>query len=416
MGIMGAGQGWVARLRAGFGFGSLGLIALAAFGCGDDEGGGPPVDMMMGQCVSGTVRTCVDRVQSCSGRQLCTNSMFGPCMCSDVPLTDASQPEPDGSVIGNDASVLPDASQPEPDAGRDSGPGPSDVCDDGASCIPEPPADFEGPFLTFIGGSSPPSCGGAYADEGPSGRAGLIAPPADCSTCSCESTANSCATYVDVEAGGNASCGGASCSVAFSQACGAPAWPCIDGDATANVRAKVPAGAGACTPSAQEPDIEPPSFAQRAHSCAPATPLAASGCDGDRVCAPSGPFDGSYCVTRDGAHDCPDGAYSERHVFYGDVEDNRDCSACECDRDCDYTVELFPEADTTCAGTPSATLSIASPNASQQASSCEDAPVGDPNTLRAAFTVSGTGSCDPSGGEPEGAATGIDPVTFCCLP
>jgi hypothetical protein len=399
------------------------LAAVAVSGCGDDTSA--PVMEQPSVCVTGTVRTCVGP-QSCAGRHVCmSGGGYSTCICDQPsPMNDASTGDPDGSMTMGDASMtddasindpdgsmMSDASMNEPDASPDATS--SDECNGG--CIPEPPADFEGPFLTFIGGNDAPSCGGAYGDEGPTGNAGLIAPAANCSTCTCDSSSNSCATFVNLEAGGNNTCNSGGCANAFNQACGELAVACLTDETTTRVQATVPASAGACSPSAQTPDMEPAEFAQVAHTCAPDDALEQTGCEGDELCAPEGPFNGPYCVTREGTHDCPDGPYSDRHVFFGDVEDTRDCSPCACDRDCDYTVELFPDADTTCTGTASATLSIESPNESEEASSCQVAPVGAGGTLRAAFTVTGGGTCAASGGEPEGNATGSDPITFCCL-
>jgi hypothetical protein len=395
------------------------LVAAAAIGCGDDSGG-EPVMMEQPACFTGTVRTCVG-AQSCAGRKVCmSGGVFGDCICDQPPPRDSGMSELDGSMTTNDASMPDDASLNEPDSSmmgdasmNEPDAAPTDECNGG--CIPEAPADFEGPFLTFIGGNDPPGCGGAYGDEGPTGSAGLVAPAANCSSCTCESSSNSCAAFVNLEANGNATCSAGGCTNAFNQACSELAVACLTDEIMTPVQASVPANAGACSPSAQDPDVDPPEFAQFAHSCAPDDALEPTGCESDQLCAPDGPFNGSYCVTRQGTHDCPAGSYSERRVFFGDVEDSRDCSPCACDRDCDYTVELFPDADTTCAGAASATLSIDSPNELEEASNCAVAPVGAGGTLRAAFSVTGGGTCAASGGQPVGSATGSDPITFCCL-
>jgi hypothetical protein len=401
------------------------LVALAATGCGDDESS-ESTPMNNGDCMDGYTYTCFDDARKCSGTAVCRNGAMGACMCSNLPppnmmdgavnvpdgsMTNDGSTSEDGSVVMNDAMVTDDGSTPDPDAGEDAAP--PNEC--GGSCVPEVPADFDGPFLTFIGGSDAPSCGGAYDDEGPTGGAGLVAPEADCSACTCNSGGTSdCATYVDLEAGGNNACAGG-CSIAFNQECGEIDVACLTNEATTRVRAVVPAGAGSCTPSEQDPSIDAAEFAQLAHTCAPDVALTGAGCSGDDVCAPDGPFDGQYCVTREGTHDCPEEGYTDRHVFFGDIADTRSCSECSCDRNCDYAVELFADDNTTCMGAASATLSIASPNESEATSSCEAAPVGTGGTLRAAFSVSGNGNCAASGGEPAGTAAGADPITFCCL-
>jgi hypothetical protein len=244
----------------------------------------------------------------------------------------------------------------------------------------------------------------------------LVAPEADCSACGCDgSGANSCATFVNLEAGGNNSCSGGCSNTLAVADCAEDDWACIDGDPSANVRAVLPESAGTCTPSTQDAEIDAPSFAQHARTCAPDQELERNGCGGGELCAPRTPFDGVYCVARDGEHACPDGAYSERHVFYGGIDDDRACSDCECERNCDYTVELFAANDMMCMMAASATLTIDSPTESEAMSSCEDAPVAAGNILRASLTVTGNGQCAASGGEAEGSASGSDPITFCCL-
>lgn len=416
----------MARLGARAAYFSTMFVALAAMGCGDDESS-EPTPMNSGDCTNNAIRTCFDSSRNCSGTSVCRSGVEGPCMCTNVPppnMMDGAVNVPDGSmmsdgsaddgsVVRNDATVMDDGSTPDPQDAA-----PPNEC--GGSCVPEAPEDFEGPFLTFIGGSDAPSCGGAYDDEGPSGGAGLVAPEADCSACTCDSGGSGdCADYVMLEAGGNNACSGG-CPNSFNQACAAINIACLDDETSTRVRAVLPETAGSCAPSAQDPDIDPAAFAQLAHTCAPDSELTGAGCDGDGLCAPDGPFDGQYCVTREGAHDCPDVGYSDRHVFYGDIADTRSCSECSCDRNCDYTVELFASDNTTCMGAASATLSIASPADSEEASSCEAAPVdpapsGPGGSLRAAFSVTGNGNCAATGGEPEGTAAGADPITFCCL-
>ena len=137
----------------------------------------------------------------------------------------------------------------------------TDECNGG--CIPEAPPDSKP--LWVITAARPPGCGGAYGDEGPSGSAGLVAPAANCSSCTCDSTTNSCAAFVNLEANGNAMCGGGGvCSNTFNQACGELAVGCLDAAATmTRVQASVPANAGACSPSEQDPDIDPPASSPR---------------------------------------------------------------------------------------------------------------------------------------------------------
>lgn len=420
---MGAGT-WVGRASVGAAIGSL-LVGVL-IGCGDD--GAPAADMTpQGECVSGSVFMCFDTIRLCSGRMVCRDGQRGPCMCQAEGPGDASMSEPDGAApdasAKEDAGDTPDAAPPgdteDCDNGRDDdGDGDIDCADADCTrslCVPGAPDGFEGPFLTFIGGSDAPGCSGAYPGEGPSGGVGVVAPPASCSACSCASTSDACATYLDARAGGDASCGGG-CSNTVSEACAAKPWPCLGGASTARVQATVPASAGACTPSAQDADVAPATFAQHARTCAPDRELARDGCGQSELCAPGTPFDGAYCVARSGAHDCPDGAYSERRVFYRDIADTRGCTECACERDCDYALALYPDADATCSGSPAATLAISGPTTAEATSACEAAPVGAGDTLRVSFSVTGSGACAASGGAATGSAEGSDPITLCCLP
>jgi hypothetical protein len=116
---------------------------------------------------------------------------------------------------------------------------------------------------------------------------------------------------------------------------------------------------GQCDSSTQIPSGKAYSLtigalAMKENGCAPGPPIPAKvislhwdtfarGCD---INLPGGPIERStclpkepvapgfaFCIFLEGEKDCPtypDNVFTERHVFYQGVEDNRQCSACTC--------------------------------------------------------------------------------------
>jgi hypothetical protein len=93
-------------------------------------------------------------------------------------------------------------------------------------------------------------------------------------------------------------------------------------------------------------------------------------------------------------------------VYFTDVDDTRDCSACQCAHDCSYTWRVFDAADTTCQ-TP--LLTLTEPNECRAVTPAT-------GKIRVGATIAGSGACAPSGGTASGAAQGSSPITVCCAP
>jgi hypothetical protein len=141
--------------------------------------------------------------------------------------------------------------------------------------------------------------------------------------------------------------------------------------------------------------------------------------DTHSACAPiEDPLDFRVCITKEGKHECPTtpgSMFTERHVFYQGVNDDRQCSACSCGPPtgslCTATVSIY--AGGMCGGgiVDQGTVSSVSPR-------CIDIqPPGQALGSKAAGATSYTpGSCQPMGGEPSGAATESESFTFCCRP
>lgn len=86
---------------------------------------------------------------------------------------------------------------------------------------------------------------------------------------------------------------------------------------------------GECQP-ASNAAIPEASFATRINVCDP--PPEVGACAGDRQCVPNLPssLSDDVCIFQAGEHECPDGQYTERKVYYSDIEDTRACATCEC--------------------------------------------------------------------------------------
>jgi hypothetical protein len=183
---------------------------------------------------------------------------------------------------------------------------------------------------------------------------------------------------------------------------------CIVGQTTTWVETKLPGGSvTGCTPSPQTPNVPATTWDENARACAPATALAQGACDTGEVCAPDGPFAGALCVYETGDVSCPGAGYTDKRVYYTGIADTRDCTACACGLDCDYTWNFYDTADTTCT-TPIAT--ITAPNQCVAMTPSSD-------TIRVGVSSdTPPGPCTASGGAPTGDAVEQNPVTFCCVP
>src|SRR6185437_3705118 len=139
--------------------------------------------------------------------------------------------------------------------------------------------------------------------------------------------------------------------------------------------------------------------------------------DNKKLCVPVAPPGFATCIYQMGDNDCPDGAespYTEKHVFYGGVDDTRACAACSCSPPSGSvcSAEVFVYADSACATVPSYAATITSTGAE-----CHDlapgAALGSKSSSAPTYTP---GACQPSGGEPIGGVTAVVPSTFCCIP
>jgi hypothetical protein len=415
---------------------------------GDDEGGGS--SQTPRECEPANTFTCVG-ANNCRGVQICNrDGTWGSCSCgasgagqggsgSGVGQAGGDGGGPgvpadgggiagaggeagagaagDGTAGDGSAGAAGDgeAGSDAPDEGDedcdnnadDDDDGDVDCADDDCGeriCARTAPSGWDGPAVFFAGEDLPDECPNAYDDELARGGLAATAEDADCDTCSCSPSSPDCASFLTFSFGEDDDCGGVTCPASVSASCIEVTPGCLEDVTTAYLEPQIPNGVTSCSPSGQSPSLPDAEWTEEVLACA-ADGLDRGGCSSNSVCAPALPDDATLCILREGDHDCPDsGPYTERAVIYTDIEDDRTCSDCECDHDCDYDWQVFAIGDTTCE-TPQ--LSLSSENACAPVS-----PIS--GDIRLGVEIGGTGDCEPSGGEPSGGVSEAGAITVCC--
>jgi hypothetical protein len=321
----------------------------------------------------------------------------------------------DEDARAGDAGAPADGSGREPTTEASSPPGPSggDATPESggaavttSTCVPAPPAEWNGPLAIYLrNGSTLPACDGTYGTHVYDGFASPTSAPASCAcTCGAPTGVGCSASTIDLfaDVGCLVGCGAPAQPIATSSLCTA-----IDMTGCDNPRMRITAGepsGGACAPVATQ-NVPPPSWASSARLCARSAGLPPStSCAEGHVAAlkTSGPFEAdSYCVARQGEWECPSG-YPHAHTFHEDVEDTRACTSCTCGE----------PSGATCDGP----TGYSGPSCGSGAKPLDKAtcgPLGSTKSATSPATATG-GSCAPVGGEPTGAVTPITPTTVCC--
>lgn len=278
----------------------------------------------------------------------------------------------------------------------------------GYQCVPIPEAGWTG-VAAFYRGALEVNCSGAFTDAAVSANAGLVAPDAACSACSCMASGSGCgaATITVTRADG----GG--CSAACDYDVGLPPAMCVTletgggcsgGSPTFSTDdAVAPAFAGTCSPSQQSPMVAPPTWTNNALVC---SAPAGGGCSLDAVCSPPTPagFTGA-CVYASGDVPCPAG-YGAREVVFDGVGDDRSCSDCGCaPATCPGIIQLF--SGNAC-NANNAVGQIPVP----YSGACDEIASTKP---RARFVPDAAApKCDVIESTPIGAASPTGPTTVCC--
>ncbi|UQA55547.1 hypothetical protein [Polyangium aurulentum] len=326
----------------------------------------------------------------------------------------------DASDAGADvAAVETDGGEEDDDAGP--------PCE--GTCVPIRPTDyaFSFPHQVWFGPASDPAACPPDVKSQFVRYKGLIVPPAECPACSCGPSTGSCAPP--------------SSFVAHAALCNAPpgavetpfpppdAW---DGTCTAEnaVPADLDCGGVPCiqsitvgplgktddgceaTGTATTP-LPEPTWESIAVACEGVMPQGWGGCAQDEMCVPKADPGFGQCVFIDGDFSCPTEGYTQRFLYYRDFESDRKCTDCTCGAvegsACTATATIYK--DEACG----AFLTGTSINADDEAC-LEMNPgqaLGSKQVTDFAYLP---GVCMASGGELEGTAKEVDPVTFCCVP
>jgi len=406
-------------------------LLVACMSCGDDSGGdddAPSAGSSAGEpCARDTSWSCRVPNNPCPGIQVCgPDLVYLPCRCSagssgtggdDGTDRDAAAPgsdsgqEPDDAAT-RDAQIEPDASgEPTENCNNDvddDEDGDADCADDDCTartCIEDAPSGWTGPVLLHEGEDSAPECDGEYPDEAARGGTAVDADAADCSTCTCTPADPGCAAFVNFATSADSACDAQACSTSINNSCAELLSPCFTAP-TGYVEMNLPEPPTTCAPSPQDPTLPDADWEEHAVACAPDRALRRAGCDSGEVCAPEPAFDGAFCIIDDGDVDCPAGPYTDRRVYFTEIDDTRACSECSCAHDCSYTWRVFAASDATCA-TPLLTLL----GENQCAAVTPTA-----GAIRVNVSIAGTGECAASGGASTGTVQAEEPITACCLP
>jgi hypothetical protein len=387
---------------------------VAASGCGDDTTSPPAKTEQV--CDPGTVFSCYRR--GCNGHQFCNalGTEMSACSCDPVGAA--------GRGDDADSGALVDAGEPMDAMAKDSGAHSAEICDNNAdddgngktdcaddacgsrSCERTAASGWKGPIELRSSDGDAPDCGGEFGTKSFEAGDSPEAAAASCSACTCTPPIAACAAFVDFTTGTAAGCGGTTCTTSVNQSCTEIMPPCLSGLSSAYLGTKLPSGASGCTPSAQSSNKPEVTWAKRVVGCS-AGDSTRGGCKSGEQCLPKHASSNALCVWRDGDHACPTQTYTEKHVYHRDIDDTRSCTACSCSGpNCSYHWSVFNAADTACA---SPIVALTSADQCVQVNPAMD-------KLRVGASITGDGSCTPSGGTSQGSVSGTDAISVCCVP
>ncbi len=283
---------------------------------------------------------------------------------------------------------------------------------------------WESPSWLWIGAEGQaPECPHGPASIAYEGRADLVAPTA-CESCNCEPPKGSCALPSALTAS-DAACGTMGAIASFD----APAlWNGLcdntthvpQGKANSLTVGKLIMTENGCesgpTVPAKVLSLHWDTFARACDMQWISGPLQRS------ICLPDEPLPPGFslCIFQNGENDCPNdepgNVFTERHVFYKGVEDDRQCSTCTCGAPvgsaCTAALSVYKNADATCTGpTVVSGLTISSVK-----TTCVDIqlPGQALGSKAAGATTYLPGTCPAMGGDASGSAVKTKPATLCC--
>lgn len=323
---------------------------------------------------------------------------------------------------GSDAGTASDAGvvdSGEADAGSDGGcPG---IC-------AKAPAYWAGPYLVASAGAGqlPPCPYDAPGEAAWRGHADLVV-PTTCEGCLCGPSTGACALPTKLTASTNP-CNGGVQPIPFDAP---PGW-----DGTCDDTNPI-----AAADKVKSLWVDPLTVAQE--SCAVIDPTGQAGptktswktdavaCHGggwwpcgdpSAACIPTVPPGFRVCIIFNGDVQCPGvmPEFSDRQVFYADVDDQRQCTACACGAPigsmCAAQMTVYHDNDLTCSGSTVGSVGISSAMPSCLSVNPEGQPLGSKSATSPTYI---SGICDEIPGvvDPDGGtATPSQPTTACCIP
>jgi hypothetical protein len=295
------------------------------------------------------------------------------------------------------------------------------TCDDACKpckgeCVTLPPLGFDGPALLWIGHDPiPPACPERAPTSVFEGYADLDN-SYECPACAC--AAPSCELPPGLQTSTSIMCQGPDfapfeAEAPWSGACASPTT--VSSSELASILIPPPTVSG-CAPmvdSLPRPRSVTSPWSTFARACQGEAVPNACGDPGKTCMAmPEPPPPGfSQCILylRDGEPECPDD-YPDKHALYGDLEDTRSCTPCECgpprESTCTALVSAYEDRGcTTLLGSEAVTL---------DRSKCVGGPGLRLGSVEAEWVENVPGTCAPSGGEVTGEITPTRPSIFCC--
>jgi hypothetical protein len=267
-------------------------------------------------------------------------------------------------------------------------------CQPVVACVPKVPFNWTGPVILYDGApaSLPTECPTSYPILSYEGQSGVKDQPAECSACTCGDPKFNC-NLANIVGYWNDTCSGGNSSQSQSTGCQQGLQNGLD-SAKINPPTVSTNGQnnGSCAPSQVQPTKPAPEWSKAGFACGGAS-MIGDGCTSAQVCAPkpAAGFNNVMCIQRDGDRTCP-AEFPDKHTYVNQANDTRGCSACACGAGKDLAcsaVTTLHDTGAQCNNTPNTTI----PNDG----SCVAIKDGSRKT-----TVTQTGSCTPSGGEPTG--------------
>lgn len=353
-------------------------------------------------CVEGETRPCGPETEDgiCEfGVSSCENEEWQACAGATLPRARDCRSSADNDCDGEPDNVIDDECPCDSTGGR--------------RCVGDAPADWSGPvaLATAAASASAPSCSATGYERA------VLSQFTDVNegdaTCAC-----TCSAPGNMRCTGTPGLHRVTSSINCVQI-GLSGTDPVEYDVPEGACVSVPQGRlkavghsfssnGSCTPQPTS-DIDEAVFRRRMVACE-TNDASAAGCGAAQLCVPNlvAPLE-SFCIYREGEHDCPrDTPYTSRTIYLDDLDDGRSCSTCTCGSAtgvCQGAINLTSNPGATCEGDVLV--------ASLGYGTCTDTTA---TTIAVSRASTPAGSCMPSGGQLQGSVRRNGPTTLCCEP